>query len=51
MFIYRKSGRKATKKIYAGKVKQESCFIVIRMMFNKIIFDIILTPRVSERYN
>jgi len=31
------------KYIYTGKFKQESGFIVIRIMFNKITFDIILT--------
>ena len=36
------------KNIYPGKFKQESGFIVIRMMCNKITFDIILTPWVRE---
>jgi len=33
------------KYIYPGKFKQESGFIVIRMMFNKTTFDIILTTK------
>jgi hypothetical protein len=48
MIIYRKTGCKAAKKICSGKFKQESGFIVIRMMFNKITFDKILTPGVRD---
>jgi hypothetical protein len=49
MTIYRKPGCKAAKKICSGKSKQESGFIVIRMMFIKITFDKIHTPEVREK--
>jgi hypothetical protein len=41
---YRKTGCEGSKKICPGNFKQESGFIVIGMMFNKITFDKILTP-------
>jgi hypothetical protein len=50
MSVYRKTLCDASKKICPGKFKQESGFIVIRIMFNKITFDIILTPGVSETF-
>jgi len=42
MTIYRKTCE-AAKKICRGKSKQESGFFVIRIIFNKITFDKILT--------
>jgi len=48
MSVYRKNGCEAVRKICPGKPKQESGIFVIRMMFNKITFDKILTPGVRE---